>query len=336
VNEIKNAGDRAAVLTKQLLAFGRKQIMQPEVLDLGQIVSGMVDVLSKLLGENIEMQIRITPNLNKIKADAGQLEQVIINLIVNARDAITGAGEVVVAVQNIALDGKTTTRIGELPSGDYLMLSISDDGEGMNEETLSHIFEPFYTTKTIGKGTGLGLSSVFGIASQSGGGIEVQTHPGRGSDFRIYFPCTDISELDIAAEAPNRRTESLEGNETVLIVEDEEVILNMLTRSLERLGYTVLAASHGEEALLVAEKHQGRIDIIITDIVMPKMSGYELVERLVPLRQEMAVLFTTGYDEGLMSDQALTNPQKHLIHKPFVAQDIAGKIRAILDNPPSP
>jgi len=335
VSEIKNAGDRAALLTRQLLAFSRKQILQLEVIDLGQIVAGMENILSRLVSENIELRFCIDPELYAITADVSQLEQVILNLAVNAQDAIVDAGEIVISVRNVALDDKAGARLGELPGGDYLMLSVSDDGEGMDEETQSHLFEPFFTTKEIGKGTGLGLSSVFGITKQSGGGIEVKTRPGMGSDFRLYFPKTNASEPNVAADRPNLHTVSSEGSETVLIVEDEEAILNLFKRALGTLGYTVLVAHHGEEALLIAEQHQGRIDLIITDIVMPQMGGYELVERLLPLRPEMSVLFTTGHDDSLMSDQAINFPQEQLIQKPFVVQDIAKKVRAILDDPPS-
>ena len=335
VSEIKNSGERAAVLTRQLLAFSRKQILKPKVIDLGQIVAGMESVVSRLISENIELQFRIDPQLHKIKADASQLEQIIINLAVNAQDAIPEAGKIVIRVRNVALDDHAGAKLGDLPGGDYLMLSVSDNGTGMDEETQSHIFEPFYTTKKVGKGTGLGLSSVFGIAKQSGGGVEVKSQPGRGSDFHIYFPSVDDLELDGTGAQPDSHTGSLEGSETVLLVEDEKVILNLLTRSLEGLGYTLLVAHQGKEALLIAEQHEGRIDMLVTDIVMPQMGGYELAERLVPLHPGMSVLFTTGYDEEMMSDQAMADPQRQFIQKPFVAQDIARRIREVLDNPRS-
>jgi signal transduction histidine kinase len=196
MSEIKNASDRATALTRKLLAFSRKQILRPKVIDLGQVVAGMEDVIARLIGEQIEFAVQLDPELKKIKADAGQIEHVVMNLAVNAQDAISQTGSIILSVRNVALDDQAGVTLGALPGGDYVMLSISDSGMGMDEETRSHIFEPFFTTKGIEEGTGLGLSTVFGIVKQSGGGIEVESEPGRGSEFRIYFPCVDALELD--------------------------------------------------------------------------------------------------------------------------------------------
>jgi signal transduction histidine kinase len=331
VREIKNAADRAAALTQQLLAFSHKQLLRPEVLDLGSVVTELESVLSRLVRESIELKFHIDPAIHKIEADVSQLEQVVINLAVNARDAIQEAGEININVRNVALDEKARTLLGDLPDCDYVVISISDNGEGMDKETLSHIFEPFYTTKAVGKGTGLGLSTVFGVAKQSGGGVEVESYPGKGSEFRIYFPSVDELELGDSHKPNNLRTDSPEGRETILIVEDEDVILKILARTLTMMGYTILVASQGEEALSVAEQHRGRIDVMVTDIVMPKMGGYELAERLVAVHPETSVLYTTGYDEQMRMDQVVTDPQRQFIQKPFVPQEIAAKIRAILD-----
>lgn len=333
VSEIEKAGNRAAVLTRQLLAFSRKQIMNPEVIDLGQVVAGMEGVLHRLISERIELDVRVDPQLKKIKADAGQIEQVILNLTVNARDAISQTGSVTVNVRNVAPDDRVGAGVGNGPSLGWVVLSVSDDGMGMDDETRSHIFEPFYTTKGVGMGTGLGLSTVFGIVKQSGGEVEVVSQPGQGSEFRIYFPCVDAAELDTVRQGG--QAAPMEGSETILIVEDEEVILNLLKRTHEKLGYTVLVAGDGEEALLVAEQHEGQIDIMITDIIMPKMNGYEVAERLAPLYPKMCVLFTSGYSVATLSAQSRGHLPEQLVHKPFDAQHIAQKIRSILDARPS-
>ncbi len=332
VREILDASHRAAILIRQLLAFSRKQILHPKVIDLGRVVEEMQNVLGRLIGERIELVVRIAPGVDSIKADPIQIEQVVMNLVLNARDAISQGGCVTLSVDNVKLDDRTAAAIGDLTSGDYIILAVSDDGAGMDEETRSHIFEPFYTTKGIGKGTGLGLSTVFGIVTQSGGGIEVDSETGKGSDFRVYFPSVDAATQ--SAEQQIAYTGPLEGNETILVVEDEEAILNLLVSTLDKFGYTVLFARHGEDALVVVEEHGRRIDALITDVIMPQMGGYELAERLAPMQPEMSVLFMSGYSEESEPDQAKQKPQ-NLIRKPFVAQEVVEKIRTILDTPPS-
>lgn len=330
LSEIKKAGVRAAALTRQLLAFGRKQILQPKVLDLVEIVAEIEDMLLRLIGEHIDLNFRYDEDLQKIKADPGQIEQVVINLVINARDAMAQGGNITVRLENIALDDQACAALGDLHAGDYAMLSVSDTGSGMNEETLSHIFEPFYTTKGVEKGTGLGLSTVFGIVKQSGGEIKVESEPGKGTIFRIYLPQV---EAPIPAEEIESLSSTIEGNETILLVEDEDIIREMLKRVLERLGYTVLVAQHGGEALRIAENHEGPIDLIVTDVVMPQMSGHELVQRLVPYRSEMSVLYMSGYDDEMVADQGLANSEEWFLQKPFGPKAVGKKIREILDKP---
>lgn len=306
VNEIRNAGERAATLTRQLLAFGRKQLLQPEVIDLGETILGMQDMLQRLIGERIELRVQSSQNPHMINADPGQIEQVIMNLVINARDAMQQGGTIAVSLKNTLLDDRTSNILGDLAGGPYVMLSVTDTGVGMDEETLSHIFEPFYTTKTVEKGTGLGLSTTFGIIAQSGGGINVTSEPGKGATFDIYFPRVDTIEAGAGKDTPSTAsTTQGDGHETIMIVEDEELIRDLLKRILENLGYVVLVASHSEDALLIAEHHPGVINLMITDVIMPYMNGRELMARISPTRPDMSVLFMSGYDEDMVANQAL-------------------------------
>jgi len=301
------------------------------VINLGAIIVEMENMLQRLIGEHIELHIRCDPDLQKVKADPGQMEQVIMNLVINARDAMARGGNITVNLENVVLDDQASATLVDLQAGDFIMLSVSDTGIGMNEETLSHIFEPFYTTKGADKGTGLGLSTVFGIVKQSGGEIQAVSEPGKGSTFRIYLPRVEASGL--LAEETERPSSPIEGNETILLVEDEDIIRELLKHILEKLGYTVLLASNGEEALLTAQRYEGPINLMITDIVMPHMSGHELVERLSPLRHEMSVLYISGYDEKMVADQGLVDIGKRFLQKPFGPKAVGKKIREILDKP---
>jgi signal transduction histidine kinase/ActR/RegA family two-component response regulator len=328
LTEIKNAGQRADVLTRQLLAFSRKQILQPEIIDLGRVVVGMEQMLQRLIGEQFELDVGCGSNLHKIKADPGQMGQVVMNLVVNARDAMPHGGIITMRIENALLDDEAGLDLGGLAGGEYVMFSVTDMGVGMGEKTLSHIFEPFYTTKGSDEGTGLGLSTVFGIVHQSGGGIAVESEPDRGSTFRVYFPRIQAPALG----AENKSVASLvEGHETVLMVEDEDMIRNLLTRTLEQAGYTVLGADRGSEALLMAEQHQGPIDLMVTDVVMPRMSGYELREQLALFRPETRVLYISGYNEQMAVNQGLHDLDGHFLQKPFLINEFCRKIRAVLD-----
>ncbi len=329
LSEIKKAGDRATTLTRQLLAFSSKQLLLPRVINLGTIVVEMQDMLHRLIGSHIQLEVRCNKNLQKVLADPGQIEQVIMNLLVNARDAIGKNGKIVIDIENVVLDASARLKHLKLPSGDYVVLSVADDGAGIQQEMLSHIFEPFYTTKEVDKGTGLGLSTVFGIVKQSGGEIQVQSELGNGSTFYIYLPAANtpvqVEEQTTGFSSP------IEGKETLLVVEDEDNLRQLLKHTLAMFGYTVLVACDGKDALKVANKHQEIIDLMITDISMPEMTGYELARQIHPLRPDMPVLYISGHTEELPGEHGLVDSVKHFLQTPFESRDMAKKIRDILD-----
>ena len=318
--EVAKAADRAAALVKQLLAFGRKQILQPEALDLGRVVDGMLNMLRVLIGEDIDLVTDLGAGLWNVSADRGQLEQVIMNLVVNARDAMPRGGRLSIATRN----GEPGQGLAGQP---HVILAVSDTGVGMNEETRARIFEPFFTTKSPGKGTGLGLSTVFGIVSQSGGVITVSSEPGSGSTFTILLPCA--TEEAVAQRAPRPQTPP-HGTETVLIVEDEERVRDVAVRTLTAAGYTVLTASNGVEGLRAYEAHAGPIHLVLTDVVMPVMGGRELAERLSRLHPDIKVLYVSGYTDDAIAHHGVLDPGVHLIHKPFSAPELTRKVREVL------
>ena len=329
LNEIKQAGQRAAVLTQQLLAFGHQQVLQPEVISLSEIAIEMQSTLPTLIGVHIKLKVQCDADLHNVEADPAGIEHVIMNLAINARDAMPTGGSITISIKNVTIDGEISIPMGNIQAGDYVLLSISDTGIGMDEEVLSHIFEPFFTTKG-NKGTGLGLSTVFGTLRQSGCSVDVQSEPGKGTTFRIYLPRAETGTVVLDKASP---PDQIGGTETILIVEDEYVLRRLLKRILETLGYSVLVAEHGNDALLAAENHPGTINLIITDVMMPEMGGHELVKRLSPLRPEMSVLYMSGYDQEVIIDQGLADIDSQFLVKPFLAVDIARKIREILDNP---
>ncbi len=328
IEEMKKAGERAASLTHQLLAFSRKQAIEPKVLDLNAIVSEAATMLCRLIGENIDLETVLEPRLGRVRSDPGQIEQVLVNLAVNAHDAMPEGGKLVIETQNVGVYEPYPSAHMKRDSGPYVMLAVSDTGSGMDAETKSHIFEPFYTTKERGKGTGLGLATVYGIVKQSGGDIWVYSEPGRGSTFKVYLPRVE-EEADRVDANLSRATPS--GSETVLLVEDEEALRALARRVLEGLGYIVLAAGSAEEALRVAQGHQKKIDLLVTDVIMPGMSGPQLARCLVNDRPGMKVLFTSGYTDTAIIQQGVVDAPTAFLQKPFAPEALARKVRDILD-----
>jgi len=329
VEQIRKAADRAASLTRQLLAFSRKQVLQAKVLDLNAIVADMDKMLVRLIGEDVDLVTALNPTLGRIKADPGQIEQVVMNLAVNARDAMPQGGKLTVETDNIYLDQTYTQRHAAVTPGHYVMLAVSDTGCGMSAEVQSRIFEPFFTTKGVGKGTGLGLSTVYGIVKQSGGHLWVYTEVAHGTTFKIYLPLVE-DELDAVGTKTDQAEQSA-GTETVLLVEDEEIVRAMAREVLQLSGYNVLEAAHGEEALRVCAQYEGKIDLLLTDVVMPQMSGRELAERLALLRSEMSVLYMSGYTDNAIVRHGVLESKTAFLQKPFTPDAMARKIREVLD-----
>ena len=334
VEQIRRAAERAAVLTHQLLAFSRRQVLQPRVIDLNSVVREIETMLVRLIGEHIELATRLEDDLGPVRADPGQIEQVIVNLAVNARDAMPGGGRISIETRNAVLTEGDVRRHGyDVAAGDYVILTVSDTGEGMSEEVRAHIFEPFFTTKELGKGTGLGLSTVYGIVKQSGGYIRVESREGSGTAFHVYLPrlaATEASEPG-AAKPRTRTTELPGGSETVLLVEDEQAVRNLVTRILRQRGYTVLEARSGQEALDISRAHDGEIDLLLTDVVMPELGGRELAERLLPDRPHTRVLFISGYTEDEMVHNGIQSTRINFLEKPFTPSDLVRKVREVLD-----
>ncbi|MEW6209192.1 MAG: PAS domain S-box protein [Acidobacteriota bacterium] len=330
VEEINRAGKRAADLTRQLLAFSRKQILQPRVINLNSVITDLEKMLSRLIGEDVEMMTRLDPDLGLVKADPGQIEQVIMNLVVNARDAMPEGGMLMIETANAEIDEAYARRHVGVAPGQYALVAISDTGMGMNEETQSRIFEPFFTTKEQGRGTGLGLSTVYGIVKQSGGNIWVYSEEGRGTTFKVYLP--RANEEETAEQAEARSAEAPRGSETILIVEDEELVRRLTIDALEDIGYTVLEAKDGPEALRICEQHTEPIHLLLTDIVMPQMSGRDLARRVAGLRPEIKTLYMSGYTGTVIVNQNLLDAEKVFIQKPFTPRSLAQKVREALDS----
>ena len=330
LEEIKKAGERAAALTSQLLAFSRKQVLQPQVLDLNRIVAEMEKLLLRLIGENIELRTRLAPTLKQIKADPGQMEQVLMNLIVNARDAMPQGGKLTIETQQIYLGPDYARQHLAVNEGPYVLLAVSDTGIGMDEATQAHIFEPFYTTKEVGKGTGLGLSTVYGIVKQSSGHIWVYSEVGRGTTFKIYLPC--LAE-DVCINPHKEETEtSLHGTETIVLVEDEETVRNLAREVLTMYGYHILEAANGSAALALCAQYQEPIHLLISDVIMPELSGSALVEQLAQVRPELKVLYMSGYTDNAIIHQGVLDQEANFIQKPFTPLALTHKVRLILDS----
>jgi signal transduction histidine kinase len=326
---IRKAGEQAAALTRQLLAFSRKQILQPKVIDLNTLVLEMEKLLRRVIGERFDLQAHPEAENGRVKADPSQLEQVVLNLGVNARDAMPRGGKLIIRTENVRLDRKTAPQIAaSLKPGDYVMLSVTDTGAGMNEETKSHIFEPFFTTKGPGKGTGLGLATVYGIVRQTGGGISVESEPGKGSIFRIYLP-QESAPVDFT-RAPLMPVEKSDNFETVLVVEDEDIVRDLVCEVLEDQGYNVICARDGIEALNMAEECDGPIHLLVTDVIMPHMNGHELAGKLSQVRPDMKILYVSGYSDNEIGDHGQLDPRYELLQKPFTPQTLARKIREVI------
>lgn len=332
VEEVKKAGDRAAALTNQLLAFSRRQFVTAKVVNLNEIISGMDGMLRRLIGEDlIELCTVLDPALANVKVDPGQLEQVIMNLAVNAHDAMPNGGKLIIETTNASIDRGHPLAPFSLEPGEYVSLIVSDTGYGMDEKTQTHIFEPFFTTKEKGKGTGLGLSTVYGIVKQSGGHIEVDSAPGRGARFKIYFP--RLEEEVTTADTKPAATGGVSGKETVLVVEDEPAVRFLVQETLRMHGYQVLMARHGIEALLTGAKHMGPIHLLLTDVVMPQMSGPEVAEKLCLARPDLKVLYMSGYPDHPSFGHGGLRDRAVLIQKPFSPHELALKVREVLDRP---
>ncbi|OFW55785.1 MAG: hypothetical protein A2133_02935 [Actinobacteria bacterium RBG_16_64_13] len=329
LTEIRKAAERSADLTRQLLAFARKQTVAPRVLDLNEAVAGMLKMLERLIGEDIELDWQPGTDLWSVRVDPSQVGQVLTNLCVNARDAIAGVGRVAIATRNSTLDtAYCAARVGVVP-GEYVELTVSDNGRGMEKETIGRLFEPFFTTKGVGEGTGLGLATVYGIVKQNKGFIEVESELGEGSTFTIYLP--RHTAMDEPVEMESAPVPAARGQETILLVEDEPAILKLTTRMLESRGYTVVAASTPGEAIRLAREHPGEIHLLMTDVVMPEMNGRDLAKNLLALYPQMRRLFMSGYSTEVIAHQGVLEEGTHFIQKPFSSQDVSIQVRLALD-----
>jgi PAS domain S-box-containing protein len=329
LEDIRKAGDRAADLTRQLLALSRRQLLVPRVLDLNALITESTSMLRRLLGEDIELVTLLDPGSGRVKSDAGQLNQVILNLAVNARDAMPRGGKLILETRDVIFDEERGRTDPSVPPGSYVMLGITDSGSGMDAEIVSHMFEPFFTTKELGKGTGLGLSTVYGIVKQSGGSIGVDSRPGQGTSFKIYLP--RIEEPLAEVEKKPAETERIRGSETILIVEDDEMVRRLVCQALRMYGYQVVEAANAGEALLICETHQRSLPLMVTDIVMPQLSGQELAARLAPLHPKMRVIYLSGYTDDAVVRHGVLNSTTFFLQKPFTPIALVKKVREVLD-----
>jgi nitrogen-specific signal transduction histidine kinase len=330
LQEIRDAARRSANLTRQLLAFARKQTVAPVVLDMNDTIAGMLKMLRRLIGEDIELAWLPGPELWKVRIDPSQIDQLLANLAVNARDAIAGVGKVAIKTDNMLLEASNCIHHQGCSPGEYVVLTVGDTGIGMSREVREHIFEPFFTTKEEGKGTGLGLATVYGIVKQNLGFVGVESEPGRGTTILIHLPrFVEEARADLAGQDPDEALPG--GTETVLLVEDEEAILALGRRFIERLGYTILTANSPAEAMRQAEEYKGAIDLLVTDIVMPGMNGRELAERLRQRFPGLKCLFMSGYSADIIAKQGVLEEGIHFLAKPFSLRDIAFKARQALE-----
>jgi len=330
VKQIRSAAERASSLTRQLLAFSRKQILQPRVLDMNSVVSSVEPMLRRLIGEDVVIGSSCTAR-GYVVADPGQLEQILVNLVVNARDAMPQGGRISIETQNVELDETYTSEHAPVVPGRYVMLSVGDTGVGMTRDTREHAFDPFFTTKEAGKGTGLGLATVYGIVKQSGGYVWIYSEPGHGTTLKLYFPEVSSGAAFKTGEYKIMAKEQARGSETILLVEDEDAVRGLTSRILEKQGYRVIAAQHGREAMDIATKEEGHIDLVLTDIVMPGMNGRGLVERLAGIRPRIKSLYMSGYTDDDIVRRGFIEPSKSFLQKPFTSEALLQTVRKVLD-----
>jgi CheY-like chemotaxis protein len=326
---IDHAAERAAALTRQLLAFSRKQVLQPRVINLNSLVENLGTLLHRLIGEHIELRTITAADLCRVRADPAQIEQVIMNLVVNARDAMPDGGLLTLETGNAQLDDSYSADHPGVTPGSYVMLAVSDTGEGMTPETHERIFEPFFTTKEMGRGTGLGLSTVYGIVKQSGGHIWTYTEVGHGTTFKIYLPRTE----EAPDSDPSRRASasSISGNESILLVEDDQTLRELANSILTSCGYSVLAARDAQEALQICEQRSSSIHLLLTDVIMPGISGRALAQVLLAKNANIKILYMSGYTENAIVHHGVLGPGTHFLQKPFTPSILAGKVREVLD-----
>jgi len=332
IESISRAGKRAVDLVKQLLAFSRRQILISKVLNLNDVISEIREMLARVIGEDIELIVRTQPDLGNILTDPVQIEQIILNLSVNARDAMSNGGKLIIKTANVTLD-KTYCKSGKitLPPGEYVMLAVSDTGEGMDKEVKAKIFEPFFTTKEKGQGTGLGLSSVYGIVKQSNGDITVYSEEGKGTTLKIYLPRV-MEPTEKPRKKTNNRRKLPTGKETILLVEDENEVRHLTARLLEKQGYKVMQAEEGRAALSLSEQYDGSIDLLVSDVIMPHMNGKVLAERLLAQRSDLKVLFISGHINSIIAQSGIFNISSAFLQKPYTIENLSNKIRDIFDN----
>jgi PAS domain S-box-containing protein len=333
VEQIIRAAERAAMLTKQLLAFSRKQMLEPKVLDVSAQVRQLESMLRRLLGEDLELELHLAPFLDKVKVDPTQLEQILMNLVINARDAVEEHGKVIIETANVFLDAEYARLHEGVTPGEHVLLAVADNGKGMPPQVRARAFDPFFTTKEPGKGTGLGLSTVHGIVRQSGGHVWLYSEEGHGTQVKVYFPITREAEVAAARPEPSPR---LGGVETILLVEDEDVVRAFVRTTLRRAGYTVLEASNGGEGLLIAEQHAGTIHLLLTDVIMPRMNGKKLADRLGQVRPGLRVLYMSGYTENTIVHQGVVDGGTFFLAKPVAPDTLLRMVRLVLESAPPP
>jgi two-component system sensor histidine kinase EvgS len=329
LKEIRTAAERSADLTRQLLAFARKQTVSPKTLDLNETVGGMLKMLRRLIGETIQLIWVPGKDLWKIRMDPGQIDQILANLCVNARDAVDNVGQITIETTAVLIDEKKCDGVPGLSPGEYVVLSVSDNGSGITEDVMEHLFEPFFTTKEIGKGTGLGLATVYGIVKQNSGYINVSSEPEKGTTFRLFLP--RLSEKMVRHDPHPSTTSIVTGHETILLVEDEPTILNMTVLMLQRIGYTVLSSSRPNEAVRLAREYNGNIHLLITDVIMPEINGEKLAKNMMAQYPDLKCLFMSGYTADVIAHHGVLDEGVNFIQKPFTMADLASKVRRTLD-----